>query len=272
MTIVQNKKLLIEVTGVAATAVASALIYTNKIIKTKKHTIYSKNTNLNILHLSDLHNCNFGLDNVNLIKKIMNSNPDVIIMTGDMIDAHYPNFAETVRFLNIIKTKCPCVYIEGNHESWADRNEIKGYSEFINKIKKNGIIVLRDEKYEIPDTNIVLYGLKHYSEEDILDEIDKDKYNIVLVHDPIHADDISEYEPNLILAGHTHGGQVNIPGIGGIFKHGYGKAAKYLSDKWNINKSTLIVNTGLGSSKIHLFRFRINVIPEIIEINIKKES
>lgn len=263
----RHKKSIFITAGLLMTAVAAFLIYSNRVIKISQYEIKNKELNKRIVQISDLHNFPCGKNNEYLINKIKKCEPEYIVMTGDILDSSHPEYEKVKILMTQLNDICPCIYIEGNHEAWLYGNRIDGYTEYLNRLKEIGIIYLRDEKYEVPNSNIVFYGLGYYEGKAILKEMDKNKYNIVLLHSPSWAEVISEkYSPNLILTGHTHGGQVKLPFIGGVFKHGLGKKAKYLEGKWDVNGSTLIVNTGLGSSQNHFIQMRVNLPPEIVKI------
>lgn len=266
----QNKIVAAGLTGALA-ACSIALLHTNLNIKTAEYRMHKKNTHLNIVQLSDLHNYEYGQNNKRLINKIKNAKPDIIVMTGDMIDAAKTDITKTLDLIRKLINMCPCIYTEGNHEkSYAATNPEK-YNYFINKLKEIGVHVLMNDVFHFKN-NIDIYGLAYDYEPEILKNLNKNKFNIVCYHSPVFVDAIAEYSPTLILIGHTHGGQVYIPGIGRLFTHGAGLKAKYISGKNKAGNSTVITSNGLGSSKVHLLKARVNVFPEIVNIKIRDTS
>lgn len=96
-----------------------------------------------IIHLSDLHNKEFGEAQKKLIKKVNDSNPDLIVFTGDLID-HTKEEKGDESFINAIKDVAPVYYVSGNHEAWSGK-----YDGLVAKLKENGITVLDNDKVKI---------------------------------------------------------------------------------------------------------------------------
>ena len=207
---------------------SNALMVTNIDIKDSE---IPKNFNVyEIMHLSDLHRKSFGENNIELLKKVESINPDVIMMTGDMVNSTDTKFDV---FLNLAKTlseKYKIYYIVGNHEEDMKEENKKIIFDFL---EANGVEILDNEKVVLERENekINLYGtwcnLRYYSsaenEErydftiDVMNkimgdyEVNQDEYNILLAHNPNFIETYAKWGADLTLSGHIHGGMVRIP-------------------------------------------------------------
>ena len=232
---------------------------------------------LKIVHFSDLHyNRAITLDKVkSIVKEINEINPDIVVFTGDLIDKDailknidYEYLSNTLKEIN---SKYGKYYILGNHDYDSDTDNI------INTMNTSGFIHL-DNKYDIIYNNkseyIYISGIDSVSKnkENIETALDflKDKttptYNIFLTHEPDISDKIvKNYSINLILPGHSHGGQVRLPFIGAIYTPEYAK--KYHDDYYKIDNTDLYISSGIGVSS---FNYRLWNRPSINFYRINK--
>lgn len=236
-----------------------------------------------IVHLSDLHNKVFGKDNAPLLKLIKAENPDIAVMTGDMISHDAPN---TDKFLKLVKRLteiCPVFYVNGNHElSDLDDDEFEYVAEVM---ASYGAICLDNDYTDIKrgSDEISICGLCYSAEYyrgvreykrgwkafmlgDMIDYLgikQPDKYTILLAHNPLDFDVHAEWGADLSLGGHVHGGLVRLPIVRGIFSPERRFMPKYKEGVYNIGSSHLIASRGLG-------RFRIHNPPEIVSVTLKK--
>lgn len=207
----------------------------NFLIKDDK--IPNKFNGFKILHLSDLHSKSFGNKNDKLIEKICEINPNIIVMTGDMVNCNDTNFDNFFELVKVLSKKYEIYYIVGNHEQNMKKVD---KSVIIDFLESNGVKVLDNEKVEIKinDEKINLFGswcnLKYYSAksedgeeykftkevmEKIMENapINQEEYNILLAHNPNFIESYASWGADLTLSGHIHGGMVRIPFIGGVF-------------------------------------------------------
>ena len=247
------------------------IIYSGRTLEVDQYKMYSLKLpeefkGYRILQLSDLHSKQIGKENEKLIAKIEEINPDIIVMTGDMMDIRDKNYDVLFALCEKLTSKYPVYYIFGNHEQSIDTNKV---SSFVNELKNRGITVLNNEKITLTKDvqSINMYGLlpdkKMYrqniwQEQDMLNkfgELDDSKFNILLSHNPIFFDVYAKWGADLILAGHIHGGNVRIPFIGGIFSPDISLFPKYSKGMYQSNSSTMVVSAGLseGTLKIRLF-------------------
>lgn len=227
-----------------------------------------------ILQLSDLHNKNFADKQQGLINLVKEQQPDIIVITGDIIDRTSTDFSAVTDLILGIKDIAPIYYCSGNHESQSPL-----YPELLEMLVNNGVIDLNNKHVEINlgTESLSLIGFfdpqfnELYSEDfkTFINAQDKN-YRIIMAHRPEFITNYQKkYHANLVLAGHTHGGQINFPVIGPLFAPNQEFLPKYASGRYQVEETTLIVNRGLGNST---FPIRINNFPEIVLITLDAVS
>ena len=225
-------------------------------------------SNYKIVHISDLHNKEFGKNQRRLLNKIDKIKPDIIVITGDIVDMNKYNMDVAIDFVNGAKKIANVYYVSGNHEASLDYEYIR--EELINA----GAIVLDNEieniSYGNEEIEIIgvadpeLYGMERL-EKTIREYKDEDMFQILLSHRPEIFDLYSEVGIDLVLSGHAHGGQFRIPFLGGIVSPNQGLLPKYTSGKYVKDNTTLVVSRGLGNSIIPVRFFNL---PEIVVISL----
>lgn len=231
-----------------------------------------------IVQVSDLHNAEFGDDQNRLLSAIKDVSPDIITVTGDLIDSRHTDIKKAMKFLNGAVAIAPVYYVTGNHEARVDE-----YTELETKMTNAGVIVLRDESttLELGGNFISLLGLDDPSFtmkedtsgdseamicaklEDILSK--ENGYTILLSHRPEFFDVYVENGIDLVLSGHAHGGQIRLPFIGGLVAPNQGLFPQYYEGVYKEEQTTMIVSRGLGNSIIPV---RINNRPELIIVTL----
>ena len=242
----------------------------------------------NIVQISDLHSKLFGENNKKLIQKIKSLNPDIVVVTGDLIDGENNNYNVALDFMKEISKLYRVYYIIGNHEQKSLIKKYKDeYKDYFNKLHQIDFVNLDNNKVEIVkgDSNINLYGLtvpyscyKYLFDnqettsididflEEKLGKVDREQFNILLAHTPFYFDEYEKWGADLTLCGHVHGGIVRLPLVGGLLSPDRKFFPKYDLGEYIKNKSTMIVSKGLGGSK---FLIRVNCKPEIVNIKLK---
>lgn len=244
--------------------------------------------NYKIVQLSDFHSKGYKNTTGIIINEIEKINPDIIVMTGDMISWDVENIDELERLINELAPKYPTYYINGNHEELAEILKSKEYENFINDIKNLGVSVLKNNYIELirDEESINLYEIDipldgptglYVTEEqlddnyinDVLGKVDESEFNILLAHNPLFIDDYSRWGADLVLSGHMHGGIIRIPIIGvGIASPEKDYFPKYDAGEFKVGNTTMIVNRGIGASSSGL---RVFNKPEISVITLKNE-
>lgn len=204
---------------------------------------------LRITQISDFHG-NRLMDRHKLIDKIIEFNPHIVVLTGDMID----HKTEDIGFvLNLIKgiqeVNNNIFFVIGNHELRNPKGDI-----FISKLKEIGIILLDNENsvIKVNEDNMNIIGLSFFaSKEDYektTEEIDNNNFTLLLSHSPNRPIDYASGKEDLILSGHTHGGQVRLPLIGAIVAPGQGFFPEYDKGIFELGDTKLYIDSGLGNS------------------------
>ncbi|MGG7142638.1 metallophosphoesterase [Clostridium nigeriense] len=240
--------------------------------------ILSEFNNFKIVQISDLHNKNFGEEQSKLLEKVESLSPDIIVVTGDLIDRRKYNLDIAMNFINKAVEIAPIYYVSGNHEAWSGK-----YSEIKERLIEAGVNIIDDKNVEIKngDERIHLLGLSdpafltsNYIDGTDTSSIDRnlsnwseiEGFNILLSHRPELFDLYSKNNIDLVFSGHAHGGQIRIPFIGGLIAPNQGFFPKYTSGSYNSDKTTMFVSRGLGNS---IFPLRVFNRPEVISVTLK---
>lgn len=203
---------------------------------------------LKILHFSDLHFASSIHENdvKNMVKKINQSKPDIVIFTGDLINENHKLTEEEKEFiikeLEDIKSEYGKYYVIGEEDS-NNAISILNLSGFIS-LENNYQIIYFDN-----NSSLLLID-DEKSEEYFSDENLENNFSILVTHNPNNFDKIKKYNFNMVLAGHTHNGQINIPKIKDILIEGNHKKTYE-----KIGNTKLFVNPGIGTSKINVRLF-----------------
>ena len=228
-----------------------------------------------IIQISDFHNVKSKIINTQLVKSIKKEKPNIIVITGDFIDAHKTDIDISINLIKQIIDVAPIYYVTGNHEA-----SIKKYKYLKEKLQEIGVNILENKAMKIKEGNstIELLGINDPSFEksnknrlniieDYLNQLnyDKNNFSILLSHRPEVFDIYVEQQFNLVFTGHAHGGQIRIPFIGGLFAPNQGILPKYTSGTYTEKETTMLVSRGIGNST---FPFRINNRPELVIVTL----
>ena len=241
-----------------------------------------------IVQISDLHNTQIGDNNETLIQMIKDANPDIIAITGDMIDSRRTDVKVALDFAEEAVKIAPCYYVNGNHEL-----RVSEYEELREGLNTIGVKILENDKTEITKNGekISLLGLSDPSfeasvlmvEEDEVAEIYLDKmtavyldkltladnnFKILLSHRPELFEEYYEAGIDLALSGHAHGGQIRLPLVGGIIAPHQGLFPEYDGGLYIKEDTHMVVSRGIGNS---LFPLRFNNRPEVVLIELQSE-
>ena len=231
-----------------------------------------------IAHISDLHNAELGDSNEKLLSMLREAEPDIIAITGDLIDSRNTNIEVALAFAEEAMKIAPCYYVTGNHEA-----RVSEYDELKAGLEAAGVVVLENERTEIelsgeaitilgvddPSFNTdYLFGDSASVVSNTLAEIstEDDGFTLLLSHRPELFDTYVKHGMNLVLSGHAHGGQFRLPFVGGLVAPNQGLFPKYDSGLYTDGSINMIVSRGIGNS---LLPFRFNNRPEVILIELK---
>ncbi len=227
---------------------------------------------LRIVQLSDLHNVSFGDDNQKLISVIARAQPDMIFITGDMLDSRKTDIEAALNIADSIVSIAPTYYVNGNHEA-----RLAEYEDFESSLEKCGITVLRNRAVQLEREGAVINitgvddpsfastyfdsGAESAAVESAIDKMDTEGCTLLLAHRPELFDVYAENGIELAFCGHTHGGQIRLPLLGGLYAPGLGFLPEYDGGLYHKGGSAMIVSRGIGNS---IFPFRVNNDPEVI--------
>ena len=226
-----------------------------------------------IVQISDLHNAKFGKNNRKLVDRIRECEPDMIVLTGDLVDSNHTNIDRAVQFVDEIVKICPVYYVTGNHEYWLEKSE---YDELMDGLIGAGVVILDDQVVEISrgDAKFRLVGLDDKSLADgtlgtllnnthnvVHEDSDEREFTVVLAHEPQYLARYASSGVDLVLTRKKKKKQFRLPFVGGIVAPDQGFLPKYTAGEYYMNGTEMIVSRGLGNSVIpvRLFNF-----PEIV--------
>ncbi len=231
-----------------------------------------------IAQISDLHNAEFGKNNAELLSLLSGSRPDIIVITGDLIDAQRTDVERAVCFAQESVKIAPTYYTTGNHEAASSQ-----YDTLKAGLEAAGVIVLEDEivYLERGGETITLLGLEDPDfmvKGDMFGEVpamvstklrnlidDESGYTILLSHRPELFETYVDGGIDLVFSGHAHGGQFRLPFIGGLFAPNQGLFPKYDAGLYTDGSTSMMVSRGIGNS---IIPFRFNNRPEIVLVEL----
>ncbi len=246
------------------------IIFSGFVYKTEK--IDDSLDGYKIVQISDLHNKEFGKGQIRILNIIKDIDPDLIVITGDIIDSNHFDIDVALAFAEGAAEIAQVYYVTGNHEYMIDNTSRKS---LMQRLEQCGVIILNNEAVEIMNENgddFYLIGLDDNFLSDntlmkLCSDLDSKKLRIVLAHEPQYLTNYARTKVDLVLTGHAHGGQVRLPFIGGLIAPDQGLFPKYTSGTYIENDTTMIVSRGLGNSLIPV---RIFNRPEIVMIELHK--
>lgn len=241
-------------------------------------------SSIRIVQLTDLHNAEFGNNNIKLLRMVADQSPDLILITGDIIISSEESTEIVANLLQQLKLIAPIYCSLGNHEVEYEENF---GTDVISVYESCGAIVL-DKEYldiEINGQQLRLGGIYGYclpekyleTNEAVPEECafltdfqNTDLYTILLCHMPyswLCLESLDEWEVDCVFCGHVHGGQIRLPIIGGLWAPDQGwfpgkEAGLYYSEN---KDKVMVLSRGLGSAE-NIPRF--NNIPEIVVVDI----
>jgi len=249
---------------------------------TKEYVIYDLDLpngfdGIKIVHFSDIHyNRAINSDKVDkIIDEINLINADIVVFTGDLIDKDMVITDNDYEYLTDAFSKISARYgkyaVLGNHDYKDMDKVIKVYNDSGFKYLENSYDIIYNKYNE----KIFVGGIGNVSYN--LDDVDKVMeyfnsnndidYRIMLVHEPDISDMVVDnYDISLILAGHSHNGQVRLPGIGAIYTPPYAK--KYYDEYYSVGGTDLYISSGIGVSSIN---YRLFNRPSINFYRVNKE-
>jgi predicted MPP superfamily phosphohydrolase len=293
----KKRKSILFILLVLLVAIVGTVYVSNQFIITSEYELaYSKLPasfdGYKILQLSDLHSKDFDDGNHKLLKKIREQNPDMIVLTGDMVNSTDLDFSVFLSLAGSLSADYEVYFIVGNHEQSLSESSLKYLHA---QLAEMGIRVLDNEKAIIDrgDDSVELYGLwfnlRYYSDrtndyvqqdaetyyfsvdklQKILGENDGSRFSILLAHNPLYADTYFKWGADLTFSGHVHGGMIRLPFLGGIYSPERTFFPEYDGGLYTFGEQNLMVSRGIGNGNLG-FRFLNS--PEIVTVTLKKAT
>lgn len=234
-----------------------------------------------LCQVSDVHNEARGEGNAALLRALREAAPDLICITGDFLDSRRTDLDFALELAGQLAEIAPAVYVTGNHEA-----RLKDLSALEAGLAARGVRALRDGWTPLArgGEEIALIGLddpgfaagEGWTLSEGLDQTQArlsallaqagDRFSLVLSHRPELLPAYADAGADLVLSGHAHGGQVRLPGIGGLFAPGQGILPRLTSGVYARGETRLVVSRGLGNSS---FPLRVFNPPEIVTVTLR---
>ena len=284
----KHKKLIIAAAAGAAVAAGAGayVMWENTALKTREFEYASENVpagfdGFRITLLADLHSRCFGRGNANLLAALEATHPDMIALAGDMANGRPRASVDTaIALAEGAAAIAPTFYVTGNHEAAIPKKE---FSRMCNHMAMSGVVVLMDDSQTVErgGDRICVAGLCDQSfdkrsyggNEQVSVDFrtmklvrDESDFVLLLAHRPDFLDIYSRYGADLVLCGHTHGGQWRVPGGKAIYVPGQGFNPEYVDGEYSLGRTTMFVTRGLGASVVPV---RLCCRPEITVITLR---
>ncbi len=214
-----------------------------------------------LLIVSDLHNARFGAQQSDLMDTIAAAAPDALLLCGDLFHKDGPD-EETLTFLRLAGEKYPCFFVTGNHEYRT------GNADGLRRIVSEcGINVLCGNDAAFTSTNGQTIQILGVDWQKVYDpkkgqlaaagkRLDKRSFSVLLVHTPDQHTEILPLGFDLMVSGHTHGGQWRIPGLlNGVYAPGQGLFPRFAGGLYESNGAHLVVSRGVSKQPSLIPRF-----------------
>ena len=278
-----NKKTVLIVSALVILCLGIWTLWGNTALEVNEYEIKSDRvpeafSGFRIAQVSDLHNAQFGENNSKLIELLSQTDPDIIVITGDLIDSRQTDIEIALDFVRQAIKIALVYYVSGNHEA-----RVPEYEDLKIGLVKAGVVILENQKVQITreGESITLMGIDDPSFqedylfgdsesvarqalEDLQNEFDG--YTILLSHRPELFDLYLDTEMDLVFSGHAHGGQFRLPFIGGLVAPNQGFFPKYDAGLFSEGSTNMIVSRGVGNSIIPI---RFNNRPEIVLVTLR---
>lgn len=235
-----------------------------------------------IVQVSDFHNAYFGRRSKHLLKAVKEANPDIIVITGDVVDRRTPYLKRAAVLIEKITQIQKTFYVTGNHEAhyrhFNKLYDVIGKSRVRNITKRSAELERDGEKINIAGINDVWFFGDETNPKTYRDfknelaakarELPHD-FTILLAHRPELLPVYSANDVDLVFCGHAHGGQIRLLVVKGLYAPHQGVNPKYTEGMHEQNGTTMVVSRGLGNSR---FPFRVFNHPEVVAVELRSEA
>lgn len=231
---------------------------------------------LRIAQVSDLHAADFGDFRSRVLSAVQEAEPDLIALTGDLVDYRTTRIESVLEMAEQLQAIAPAYVVLGNHE--ADSPVL---DELLRGLEAVGVVVLRDEAVtlEVGGTEVTVAGIddprvraaRGLTPRDPVEvlaslALPEDGPVVLLAHRPELFEEYLGAGADLVLSGHAHGGQVRIPGAGGVYAPHQGMFPVLSEGVHEREGTTMVISRGLGNS---IAGVRVNNPRELVLIDLR---
>ena len=281
-----NKKNWLYVAAICLVVISAWIVLSNTNLEITEYYVTSARIPdsfdcFEIAQISDLHNAEFGDENKDLLVLLSQIKPDVIALTGDLVDSRKTDIELALDFAGKAAQIAPVYYVNGNHEA-----RVPEYEQLKTGLVDLGVNVLENQKAQITrdGESITLMGIQDPSfhtdylfgdAESVSRQAisslqnESDGFTVLLSHRPELFDLYVDTGVDLVFSGHAHGGQFRLPFVGGLVAPNQGFFPKYDAGQFIEENTTMIVSRGAGNS---IVPFRINNPPELVVVELKNQN
>ena len=279
----RKKKWILSLSALILIVLTAWTLWANTALEVNEYEIMSDRIpqgfeGFRIAQVSDLHNAEFGIGNIKLIELLSQTDPDMIVITGDLIDSRQTDIEIALEFAQQATQIAPVYYVSGNHEA-----RVPEYEDLKIGLVKAGVVILENQKVQITreGESITIMGIDDPSfQEDYLFgdaasvtasalsefQNESGSYMVLLAHRPELFETYVDAGVDLVFSGHAHGGQFRLPFIGGLVAPNQGLFPEYDSGGFVYTNGCMMhVSRGLGNS---VFPVRLFNRPEMTVLEI----
>jgi hypothetical protein len=281
-------KIILIILFILLVFIVGNIIWSNNVLTYNYYTVETSkiNNDITFVAISDSEGKTFGENNQRLIEKIKEAKPEFVVILGDMVNETTKNTDSILSLCNGL-SDYPVYYTLGNHEdnSYTKKNN-KVYSSYKEEIEKTGAHLLINEMENFTTSKgdkITIAGLRtfpffEYDAPDydndennllqsFLNQQNENHFSILMCHYPeVSFWGLKDYNIDLMVSGHTHGGVVQLPFVGGLYAPEQGWFPDYYKGYYKIGKMEMIITAGLGKTD---YVPRFNNPPDVTVVTLK---
>ena len=282
-----KKRIFLIIISILLIYITASLIWSNNILTYSSYNIESSKikNNIRFVMVSDSEGKVFGENNSRLIEKVKGADPEFVVILGDMVNRNNGDYQSAVNLCKNLAKSYPVFYAIGNHENTVYNNNTNYTNEFVSAIKNTGTKILVNElvNYKTKGGDVLaIAGLKQFpffeydapdynNEENhlfqqFLAQEDDSHLSVLLCHCPeTYIWGLENYNIDLMLCGHTHGGVVRLPFAGGLYAPEQGWFPQYDKGYYTNGNASMLITSGLSVSSVFP---RFNNPPDVAIVNL----